>query len=126
MSAPNIVNVTSFLGFTTGITLTTSTQAIVGNANASGKVYKVNSILIANVDGTSSANCFVTYYSASSTATSTAHKLAHEIAVAADSSLVVLDKASSIYLEENNSIGAYASANSDLDIIISYEVIDDA
>tara|TARA_R100000005_G_C4999397_1_gene206144 strand:+ start:2895 stop:3275 length:381 start_codon:yes stop_codon:yes gene_type:complete len=126
MSAPNIVNVSSIVGFTTHAALGTSASTIVGNANASGKVYKINSIVVSNVDGSNSANVFVKYYSEAATATGESAALAHEIAVAADSSLVVLDKASSIYLEENNAIGAYASASGDLDIIIGYEVIDDA
>jgi hypothetical protein len=37
--------------------------------------------------------------------------------------LVVIDKNSSIYLEEDKSIGALAGGNSDLVAIISYEEI---
>jgi hypothetical protein len=43
--------------------------------------------------------------------------------VPADSTLVVLDKSSAIYLEENDAIAALASANGDLVIHISYEEI---
>jgi hypothetical protein len=43
--------------------------------------------------------------------------------VPADSTLVVLDKASAIYLEENDSIQALASAAGDLVIHVSYEEI---
>jgi hypothetical protein len=45
--------------------------------------------------------------------------------VAADTTLVVLDKASSIYLEEDTSLVATASAGGDLDVIVSYEEIID-
>ena len=39
--------------------------------------------------------------------------------------LVVLDKASSIYLEENKSISISANAADELDVVCSYETIVD-
>ena len=46
--------------------------------------------------------------------------------VPANSTLVVVGKDSPIYLEEGQSIRGGASANGDLDVIISYEELDDA
>jgi hypothetical protein len=43
--------------------------------------------------------------------------------VPADASLVVIDKTTSIYLEEDKSIGATASASNDLKVVCSYEEI---
>ncbi len=47
-------------------------------------------------------------------------------AVPADATLVLIDKNSSIYLEEGDILEGGASANSDLTYTISYEELDDA
>ena len=52
--------------------------------------------------------------------------LASTVSVPADSTLIVIDKNSMIYLEEGDNIEAGASANSDAVITISYEEMDDA
>jgi len=48
------------------------------------------------------------------------------VAVPADSTLIVIGKDSPIYLEEGDQIEAGASASGRLQIIISYEELDDA
>ena len=118
MAAPNIVNVAIITGKTVGSALTTSSADIVTNSAASGKVFKVNTILVSNVDGTNAADATVGFYDASATAT---YKLANTIEVPADSTLDLLAKA--IYLEEGDKITALASANSDLEIVVSFEEI---
>tara|TARA_B100000029_G_C17427907_1_gene906801 strand:- start:75 stop:443 length:369 start_codon:yes stop_codon:yes gene_type:complete len=121
MAAPNLVNVTTILGKTTGAALDTSTTtSLLANSSSSGKVYKINSIIVANVDGTSSADVTVSFYNGS-----TDYHLAKTVTVPADSTLIVLGKDSPIYLEENHSIRGGASANSDLEIVISYEDLTD-
>jgi len=52
--------------------------------------------------------------------------IADAITVPAKSTLVVLGKDAPIYLEENDEIEAGASANNDLHITISYEILNDA
>ena len=47
--------------------------------------------------------------------------IASTIAVPADSSLVVVDRNTNLYLEEGDNIESGASANSDLTITINYE-----
>jgi len=47
--------------------------------------------------------------------------IASTVAVPADSTLVVVDKNTSLYLEEGDNIEAGASAASDLTITINYE-----
>ena len=84
---------------------------------------KVNSIIIANIDGTNSADVTVSFYDSSQ---SSAHSLASTVTVPADSTLVVLGKDSPIYLEESDEIRGGASANGDLEVVISYEELDDA
>ena len=123
MANPNIVNVTSILGETTYAALTTTlTTVLLANAAASGKVYKVNSIMVANVDGTNAADVTVDINTAAGGG-GTSYALASTISVPADATLNLIDKNSSFYLMEDKSILGGASANGDLEIIISYEII---
>jgi hypothetical protein len=123
MANPNIVNVTSILGETTYAALTTTlTTVLLANSAASGKVYKVNSIMVANVDGTNAADVTVDINTAAGGG-GTSYALASTISVPADATLNLVDKNSSFYLMEDKSIVGGASANGDLEIIISYEII---
>jgi len=119
MAAPNIVNVSTITGKTTGAALgTTTTTTLLSNTSGSNKVFKVNTVLVANVDGTNAAQVTMDYYNGS-----TGYKFANTINVPADTTIVLLDKNSSIYLEENTSICGGANATSDLQVVISYEEI---
>ena len=123
MAAPNIVNVTTITGKTTYAALTTTlTTVLLANSAASGKVFKINSIMVANVDGTNAADVTVDINTAAA-GSGTSYALANTIAVPADATLSVIDKTNSFYLEEDKSILGGASANSDLEIVISYEEI---
>ena len=123
MANPNIVNVTSILGETTYAALTTTlTTVLLANAAASGKVYKINSIMVANVDGTNAADVTVDINTAAAGG-GTSYALASTISVPADATLNLVDKNSSFYLMEDKSILGGASADGDLEIIISYEII---
>jgi len=122
MAAPNIVNVTSIYGKTKGVALdTTLTTALLANGNGSNKLLKVNSIIVANKDGTSAADVTISLHDGS-----TDYYLASTVSVPSDSTLIVLGKDAPIYLEENQTIRGGASAAGDLDCIISYEELDDA
>ena len=118
MAAPNLVNVTSIYGKTMGASLGTSNTNML--ICASNKVYKVNSIIVSNVDGTNAADASIEFYDASATA---ATRIASTVAVPADSTLIVVDKNASLYLEEGTKLVGGASANSDLEAVISYEEI---
>ena len=122
MAAPNVVNVTSIYGKTTGLALTSSSQDVL--TCAADKLLKLNSIIVANVDGTNQDAVTVGWYNADNTTT---FKLASTVNVPADSTLVVLGKDSPIYLEEGDKITALGvAASGDLEIIVSYEELDDA
>jgi hypothetical protein len=125
MAAPNIVGVTTVVGVTTFLSLAnTSATVLVNNPANSNYAYRINSIIVANDDGTNSADITVAIHNEDDGG-GTAFKIAHTVAVAADSTLVVLDRASSIYLEEDRSIVVTASAGNDLDVTCSYETIID-
>jgi len=123
MAAPNIVNVATITGKTVVVDLTTtSATLVVENPASSGKVFKINSLYVSNVDGSAAADITISLYSEDNIG-GTATQIASTVAVPADATLIVIDKNSSIYLEEDKSIGATASASNDLKIVCSYEEI---
>ena len=123
MANPNIVNVTTIYGNSSSTSLTTtSATSLVSNAAASGKVFKINSIVAANVDGTSAADITISIYSAAALG-GTAYPIASTISVPADATLIITDKTTSFYLLENQSIGATAGSASDLVVTASWEEI---
>ena len=123
MAAPNVVNVATITGKTPPVALsTTPATTLVSNAASSGKVFKINMIQVANVDGTNACDVTVDMHSAASGG-GTAYSLVATVSVGADSSLVALDKNTAIYLEEDRSITATAGTANDLEVIVSYEEI---
>ena len=123
MANPNIVDVTDIRGKTAVVDLTTTNATlVVENAASSGKVFKINSLVVSNVDGTNAADITISYYSEDDIG-GTATEIVSTISVPADASLVVIDKNTSIYLEEDRSIGATAGTASDLKVLVSYEEI---
>ena len=126
MANPNIVNVTTIYG-NTSTTLISSTAdpfatALVNNAVSSGKVFKINSIVVANVDGSAAADITIKIFSQDDLG-GTGTAIASTISVPADSSLIVTDKTTGFYLLEDKSIGATASAANDLVVTVSWEEI---
>jgi hypothetical protein len=123
MTAPNIVNVTTITGKSAVVDLTgTSATLVVENPASSGKVFKINSLVVSNVDGTNAADITVSFFSEDNIG-GTATEIVSTVSVPADASLVVIDKNTSIYLEEDRSLGATAGAANDLKVIVSYEEI---
>ena len=117
MAAPNIVNVSTITGKSVTGALGTSTATLLQNSASSNKVFKINTILISNVDGTNSATAAISLYDG------TDRYIAKGITVPAGATVVLIDKNSSLYLEEDKIIRGDASAASDLEFIISYEEI---
>jgi len=123
MANPNIVNVTDIRGKTAVVDLsTTNATAVVSNAASSGKVFKINSLIVSNVDGSSAADITISLYSEDDIG-GTATQIVSTVSVPADATLVVIDKSTGLYLEEDKSIGATASAANDLKVVCSYEEI---
>lgn len=123
MANPNIVSVAAIYGNSSQTSLTTtSATSLVSNAASSGKVYKINSITVANVDGTTAADITVSVYSAAALG-GTAYPIVSTVSVPADATLIVTDKTTSFYLKEDQSIGATAGTASDLVVNCSWEEI---
>ena len=122
MANPNIVNVSSILGKTVGNVLTTSNAIVLANGIGSNTVFKINSILISNVDGAVSADASLEFNDKAA-GNGNVTRIVNTITVPADAALVVIDKASSFYLEEDRSLKAVAGSAGDLEILISYEIL---
>ena len=130
MANPNIVAVTSIYGKTTYYTPSGTTAVVLlPNAAASGTVLKVNQIVASNVDGTNAVDCTVSIYTngavaqGSAPSGGTAYPIASTISVPADASLVVVDKTTAIYLEEDKCISITSGTASGLTFSVSYEEI---
>ena len=123
MANPNIVNVAAIYGNNSSTSLTTTNAtAIVNNPASSGKVFKVNMITVANVDGTNAADITISKYSQDDIG-GTAFQIVSTVSVPADATLIVLDKTTALYLKEDESIGATAGTASDLVVTASWEEI---
>ena len=130
MAAPNIVNVATITGVTTYIagvsTVGTGNgiSTVVTNAASSGKVVKINCLIATSIGTTTGVT--VNHYNSASQFTGAAAtvSLASTMTVPTFSSLAVIDKTNSIYLQENEQIGVIAQSNAGtIDLVCSYEEI---
>jgi hypothetical protein len=119
MAAPNLKNPTTITGITTSVGIgTTAVTGILTNTSASNKVFKINSIFVANVDESTAADISISIIR-----NGTDFYLARTIAVPADATQIISTKDTYFYLEENVGIRAQASAADDLHVTIGYEEI---
>jgi hypothetical protein len=130
VSSPNIVNVTAIYGNTDYLTPAATTAfVLLPNAAASGKVYKINQIVCANVNGSSAVNATVSLYTngavakGSAPSGGTAYPVISTVSVPANASLVAVDKTTAIYLQEGTSITVTSGTASGITFSISYEDI---
>lgn len=121
MAAPNIVNVTTITAKIDLTDLTTSGDTITSNGAASGSVYKINSVVVSNIDGTNDAAVTINIVRGGITTVA----LASTITVPANSTLIAVSKDMGIYLEEDDLIQGIASVDGDLQAVCSYEIVTD-
>ena len=121
MAAPNIVAVATITAKTAYLTPANATaNVLLANAASSGKVFKVNMVIAANVDGTSAYDTTVAVNTAAA-GSGTSYPLASTVSVPADASLIVSDKSTAFYLEEDKSIVVTSSTASKFAYTVSYE-----
>ena len=118
MATPNIVNVATINAKNAAGAITTSRASAVDVP--AEKVAKINTILIANIDGTNAADVTI---EVSIDNGSNYFAIAKTISVPADATLSFLENP--IYLDETDILAVTASANSDLTYFVSYEEITD-
>jgi hypothetical protein len=122
MANPNIVAVTTILGTTTFLTpANTTANVLLSNAASSGLVFKINNIVCANVTA-SAANVTVSIDNAAAGA-GTDFPIVSTVSVPGNSSLIAVDKTTSFYLMENQSIVVTSGTSAAITYTISYESI---
>ena len=120
MANPNVVAVSSIYA-NTAVDADVAASAVSLLTCGSNKLQKINSVVIANIDGTNAATIDVWV-----TRSSADYYIAKTISVPADATLVVIDKNMGLYLTESDVLKIQASAAGDLSATCSYEEIDDA
>lgn len=122
MANPNIVNVTSIYGNTSYLVPTTTTATTwTALTPAAGTVNKIDNIVAANVTGTA-ATITVSVNSATGGG-GTAYRLAYQITVPANASLIITDKTTAFYVGEAQSIVVTSGTTNAIEMVASYEAI---
>ena len=128
MANPNILAATTAYGTTTYFTPSGTTAVVlVTNAASSGKVLKINQIVAANVNGSAAVSATVSIYTngavaqGSAPSGGTAYPIVSAVSVPATASLIVVDKTTSIYLQEGTCISVTSGTASGITYSVSYE-----
>lgn len=120
MSGPNIVNVSQINANTNLANVTTVAANVVSNPANSDRVYKINNIQLSNY---SAATVLANVIFNRSSASPANYFIAGSIAIPATSTLVVVAKDTSFYMEEGDVLQLSCSANSTVHGVVSYEII---
>ena len=122
MANPNIVNVTSIYGNTSYlIPATSSVTTWTALTPAAGTVNKLDSIVASNVTG-SAVPVTVSINSAVSGG-GTAYRIAYQINVPANASLIIVDKTTALYVGESQSIVVTVGTGAAIELTAAYEAI---
>jgi hypothetical protein len=117
VAAPNLLGLTNIVAKTVGVGIeTTSVVGILTNSASSNKVLKINHLRVTN-NSSSSSSFNVFYLDASSTPIG----IASNFTIPVGSSIVVIDKDSTTYVEENCSIRVSVANTARLTALVSYE-----
>ena len=119
MAAPNIAATATPTGATSVTAdVGVSATSVVSNATSSDKVYKVDTLMVANTTGTD-VTVTVDFYRSGA-----AYEFVKGVTVPTGAVMDTLTKP--LYLEEGDSLRVTSSATASLDVIASYAIIDDA
>jgi hypothetical protein len=121
MANPNLGSATNVYVNNASLSLTTTSAVqLVSNASASGKLFVLDSITVANVDPANAVTVTVTLYRTADNS-GTAYELASTVSVPAAASLIVVDKLQGISLLEAQSIYVTAGVASKLKVNASWK-----
>jgi len=122
MANPNMVNVSSILGATTYLVPTTTTATTwTALTPSAGTVNKIDTMMATNVTATA-ATITVSINSAISGG-GTAYRLTYQTSVPGNSSLMVVDKTTMIYVGEAQSIVVTSGTTNAIEMVATYEAI---
>jgi hypothetical protein len=126
MANPNMANAVFIIGNTSSFAITSNANpfatAVANNLAGSNKVYKINTIVVANKQGSNSHPVSVLLFSEDDLGGSNT-EIISTVTVPADGSLVVIDKNTSFYLLEDKSIGIFTDTANVLVVTASWEEI---
>ncbi len=117
MAAPNLLGTTTVTGKTALATLSTVTSNVITNGSSSNTVDKLNTIVLSNYSGSVvTANVMINR-------SATVYYVGGTVSIPANSTLVLLGKDTSLYLEEGDVLQANVSANTSVSMSASYELM---
>lgn len=123
MAAPNIVQVSTIYAKTNTANLTTNTATmVVNNPASSGKVFKINTIIVSNANNSNSHVVTIGYYNQDDLG-GTQTEVIKDVTVPNNATVIITDKNSTLYLEEDRSLGATANIANNIKVICSFEEI---
>jgi len=122
MANPNIVNVTSIYGATSYL-IPSGTSATTWTAltPATGTVNKIESMVASNVTG--SAAAITVSINSATGGGGTAYRIAYQISVPANASLIIIDKTTMQYVGEGQSIVVTSGTSNAIEMTASLEAI---
>lgn len=121
MVAPNLAAPTTITGKTTYLTLAnTSETTLLSNASSSNLALRVTAVTATNTTATA-ASITLTIYTAASGGTG--HFMAGSISVPGNSSIVLVARDSSVWLEENRRLTVTAGTANAIAVVCSYEEV---
>lgn len=130
MATPNIITSSSIYGRTAYLTPAVNTAVVLlANPSNSGQLFKINSIVAANSDGSNAVNATIAIYSNGGAIQNTApsggsaYPLISTVSIPANASLIVVDKSTMIYIEENTSLVVTSGSANKITYVVSYESI---
>lgn len=123
MSAPNLKNMSTVTGKSYSVALTgTNNTLLLSNSANSNKLLKTSTLIISNTDTAIPIDISL-YYHSQASGSGTANEIFANIAVDNKTSLTLLDKNESLYIEEDKSLTLVASSGNILKAFVSYEEI---
>ena len=116
MSAPNLITTSTIVGKTVLYNATNTMTGVLANANGSNQVVKLNSVMYANANA-NNIQAFVEIQRGG-----VSYNLAGGVTVPGISSLVVVAKDTSTYLEEGDTLRCNTGGGT-MAVSVSYELI---
>jgi hypothetical protein len=123
MSAPNLKDMSIVTGRSYAVSLTgINNILLLSNSSNSNRLLKTSILIISNTDSATPADINL-YYHSQASGLGTANDLFRNITVDNKTSITLLDKNESIYIEEDRSLTLVASTGNILKAFVSYEEI---
>jgi len=122
MANPNMLNASSILGSTTYLVPTNTTATTwTGLTPSAGTVNKIDTLTATNV--TSSAAAITVSINSAAAGAGTNYRLVYQINVPGNSSLIIVDKSTMIYVGESQSIVVQSGTTNAIEMVATYEAI---